>query len=77
VLKPCSGSKTNHLMLCRKIPLFAPRAIQNTEIHSGDKIGNFEILNIVLYEKNHGALQSYATGLCYRVMLHKGICQGI
>jgi len=68
VLTPRSGSKTNHLILCRKISLFHPRAIQNTEIHSGDKIDNFEILNMVLHEEITGP---------YRVMLHKGICQGI
>jgi hypothetical protein len=63
-----SGSKTNHLMLCRKISLFVPRAIQSTETQSGDKTDNFEMLNIVLHEE---------TTEPYRVKLHKVICQGI
>jgi len=68
VLTICSGSKTSHLMLCRKILLFVPRTTQITEIHSADKIDNFEMLNIVLHEEIMGP---------YRIMLHKGICQGI
>ena len=48
--------------------MFVPKDIQNTEIHSGDKIDNFEVLNIVLHEETTGP---------YRVMLHKEIRQGI